>query len=327
MTRTKLDNTINLNESINTERLHDSGMVSRGLLDIFRFSWFAEGSTWKKLKAGQKTFYWEEFKKKFFWDSIYPEQLIRDVFMRHAVNRYKDTLHALKGKRDDSVNDTVWDAWQAEWATVEGQELGRIPTYTKLYVRMHSTQKDQTKFVDKRSKDKPGVKKQRVYGVGSAAASYIASSQTSHSRGGSSSSQQTQTPEEIGERIQTEVEARVHGMEERVRGQVQRDIEATVDDQIADRVRSELAKMMNSLPPGFCPLQPPRGPDDEDINRFGLPESPSGALPMVVLCLSSTIVKPPPDQGVAAISASYHLAPSMGKKVRKFPPFYFTGGQ
>ncbi|XP_050222437.1 uncharacterized protein LOC126672525 [Mercurialis annua] len=177
------------------ERLHDSGMVSRGLLDIFGFSWFAEGSTWKKLKADQKTFYWEEFKKKFFWDSIYPEQLIRDVFMRHAVNRYKDTMHTLKGKRDDSVNDTVWDAWQAEWATVEakkksdiaranrmseptgpgtgpmrhtatscsgvkhmtGQELGRIPTYAKLYVRMHSTQKDQTKFVDKRSKDKHEV--------------------------------------------------------------------------------------------------------------------------------------------------------------------------
>ena len=64
--------------------------------------------------------------KKFFWDSIYPEQLIGDVFMRHAANRYKDTLHTLKRKRDDSVNDTVWDAWQAEWATVEAKKKSDI---------------------------------------------------------------------------------------------------------------------------------------------------------------------------------------------------------
>ncbi|XP_050211550.1 uncharacterized protein LOC126661729 [Mercurialis annua] len=231
------------------ERLHDSGKVSRGLLDIFYSCWFIEGSSRKRLKAEQKTFYWEEFKKKFWWDSIYPEQAIRDVFMRHAANRYMDTIHTTKSVRDNSVTDDIWAAWNAIWDTAEAKgksaivranrmselsgpetgsvrntagsrsavkhmtvlELGRPATYAELHVRMHSTKDDWNKFVDKRSQDKlerfltdraaatqsspaegsssttqsidenelflslEAVKKQRDYGVGSAAASYIAS--------------------------------------------------------------------------------------------------------------------------------------------------------
>ncbi|XP_055962288.1 uncharacterized protein LOC126686368 [Mercurialis annua] len=323
------------------ERLHDSGKVSRGLLDIFRSCWFIEGSSWKGLKAEQKTFYWEEFKKKFWWDSIYPEQAIRDVFMRHAANRYKDTIHAMKSVRDNSVTDDIWAAWNAIWdtaaakrksaiaranrmsepsgpgtgpvrhtagsrsavkhMTVLSQELGRPATYAELHVRMHSTKDDRNKFVDKRSQDKherflaeraaatqsspaegssstpqsidenelflslEAVKKQRVYGVGSAAASYIASFKgTGVRRGSCSSSQQTHSTEDIEERIQREVSARVQGMRE----EIQRDVESSVDERIAERVRSELAKMMSTLPEAMRPPQPPSGPDDEDITRL-----------------------------------------------------------
>ncbi|XP_050217695.2 uncharacterized protein LOC126668548 [Mercurialis annua] len=98
-------------------------------------------------------------------------------------------------------------------ALQQTEELGREPTLAELHVRLHLTKADRTVFVDKRSKDKndrfqaelaaatqsqaagegssstpepidenelflslEAIKKQRVYGIGSASASYIGQS-------------------------------------------------------------------------------------------------------------------------------------------------------
>ncbi|XP_055961463.1 uncharacterized protein LOC130015403 [Mercurialis annua] len=263
---------------------NDSGTGSRAILPIFRSRWFAEGSSWKKITAEHKGFYFEEFKKGFCWDSTYPEDLIRGVFYRHGGNRYKDTLHNMKSdKKEGSVSADTLASWKRDWDTADAKKKSNIarayrmsepsgagtrpvrhaagsrsatrhktimPTLAELHVRLHLTKADRTVFVDKRSKDKndrfqaelaaatqsqatgegssstpesidenelflsfKAIKKQRVYGIGSASASYVGQSSASRLRRGGSS-QQGNVSEEIEQRIAREVEER---LEQRIR--------------------------------------------------------------------------------------------------------------
>ncbi|XP_050233244.1 uncharacterized protein LOC126681738 [Mercurialis annua] len=137
---------------------NDNETASRAILPIFRSSWFTEGSSWKKLTAEHKGFYFEEFKKGFCWDTTYPEDLIRGVFYRHAAYRYKNTLHNMKpDKKEGSVSADTWASWKRDWDTAETEELGREPTLAELHVRLHLNKADRTVFVNKRSKDKNDV--------------------------------------------------------------------------------------------------------------------------------------------------------------------------
>ncbi|XP_050211829.1 uncharacterized protein LOC126668119 [Mercurialis annua] len=324
---------------------NDSGSASRAILPIFRSSWFPEGSSWKKLTAEHKDFYFEEFKKGFCWDSTHPEDLIRGVFYRHAANRYKDTLHNMKpDKKEGSVSADTWASWKRDWDTAEAkkksevaranrlsepsgagtgpvrhtagsrsatrhktvmtEELGREPTLAELHVRLHLTKADRTVFVDKRSKDKndrfqaelaaatqsqaagegssstpepidenelflslEAIKKQRVYGIGSASASYIGQSSRLRRGGSSQSQQQAVVSEEIEQRIAREVEERLEqrmrtveaGFEERVEQRI-RTVEAGFDE----RIRTELARLMTTLPPELRPQFPPPPPPPAD---------------------------------------------------------------
>ncbi|XP_050222509.1 uncharacterized protein LOC126672599 [Mercurialis annua] len=324
---------------------NDSGTASRAILPIFRSRWFAEGSSWKKITAEHKGFYFEEFKKGFCWDPTYPEDLIRGVFYRHAGNRYKDTLHNMKpDKKEGSVSADTWASWKRDWDTAEAkkksdiaranrmsepsgagtgpvrhtagsrsatrhktvmtEELGREPTLAELHVRLHLTKADRTVFVDKRSKDKndrfqaelaaatqsqaagegssstpepidenelflslEAVKKQRVYGIGSASASYIGQSSASRLRRGGSSQQGNVSTEDIEQRIAREVEERLEqrirtveaGFEERVEQRI-RSVEAGFDE----RIRTELARLMTTLPPELRPQFPPPPPPPAD---------------------------------------------------------------
>ncbi|XP_050218442.1 uncharacterized protein LOC126669133 [Mercurialis annua] len=96
-------------------------------------SWFAEGSSWKKLTAEHKSFYFEEFKKGFCWDSTYPEDLIRGAFYRHAANRYKDTLHNMKpDKKEGSVSADTWASWKRDWNTAEAKKKSEIARANRM---------------------------------------------------------------------------------------------------------------------------------------------------------------------------------------------------
>ncbi|XP_055959863.1 uncharacterized protein LOC126660531 [Mercurialis annua] len=188
--------------------------------------------------------------------------------------------------------------------TVMTEELGREPTLAELHVRLHLTKADRTVFVDKRSKDKndrfqaelaaatqsqaagegssstpepidenelflslEAVKKQRVYGIGSASASYIGQSSASRLRRGGSSQQGNVSTEDIEQRIAREVEERLEqrirtveaGFEERVEQRI-RSVEAGFDE----RIRTELARLMTTLPPELRPQFPPPPPPPAD---------------------------------------------------------------
>ncbi|XP_050228578.1 uncharacterized protein LOC126677821 isoform X1 [Mercurialis annua] len=112
---------------------NDSGTASRAILPIFRSRWFAEGSSWKKITAEHKGFYFEEFKKGFCWDPTYPEDLIRGVFYRHAGNRYKDTLHNMKpDKKEGSVSADTWASWKRDWDTAEAKKKSDIARANRM---------------------------------------------------------------------------------------------------------------------------------------------------------------------------------------------------
>ncbi|XP_055960639.1 uncharacterized protein LOC126668504 [Mercurialis annua] len=174
----------------------------------------------------------------------------------------------------------------------------------ELHVRLHLTKADRTVFVDKRSKDKndrfqaelaaatqsqaagegssstpepidenelflslEAIKKQRVYGIGSASASYIGQSSRLRRGGSSQSQQQAVVSEEIEQRIAREVEERLEqrmrtveaGFEERVEQRI-RTVEAGFDE----RIRTELARLMTTLPPELRPQFPPPPPPPAD---------------------------------------------------------------
>ncbi|XP_055962424.1 uncharacterized protein LOC126686034 [Mercurialis annua] len=310
--------------------LIDSGPVSRAMREIFRKCWFDNGTAWRFLTAEQREFYFQEFQKEFWWDSAaYSEEVIRQVFMVHAANRYKDNIHRMRRTQQKhiSVTQDIWDAWNAFWNSekekkrsetaranrmsepagagsgpvrhtggsrsalkhmdVMERELGRKPSATELYTRLHSTKADK-KPVDKRAQDMTdaiterlaaatqpqtgegssstpaavdetqvfldieGVnKKKRVYGLGSASSRYAGPSSSRVQRGSSSRTSQ-QADEEVERRVQA-------GIQEGLR--LAREQQAA---NMAQMIREEIARMIPNLPAEYRPQRPPTPPDDDD---------------------------------------------------------------
>ncbi|XP_055961341.1 uncharacterized protein LOC126677275 [Mercurialis annua] len=102
-------------------RLLDTSTVSRELREIFQSRWWAVGTAWRFLPEEAVSFYFEEFKKKFFWEDEFKERVIRSTFEKHAANRYSDRLSTYKTsrERDVSITDDVWQAWERVWDSDE----------------------------------------------------------------------------------------------------------------------------------------------------------------------------------------------------------------
>ncbi|XP_055960073.1 uncharacterized protein LOC130014947 [Mercurialis annua] len=170
------------------ERLLNSGPISRSMREIFRKCWFENGRAWRFLTAEQTYFYWEEFKKEYWWDTAdYSDDVIKSVFMTHAANRCKDVIHRMREKdeKHTSISQDIWDSWKAFWASEDekkksdvaranqmseptgagsgpAEELGCKPTATELYTRMHSTIADKSVMVGKRAQDMSDAITQRL---------------------------------------------------------------------------------------------------------------------------------------------------------------------
>ncbi|XP_055960917.1 uncharacterized protein LOC126686857 [Mercurialis annua] len=251
--------------------------------------------------------------KKFWWDdSAYSEKVIRRVFMTHAATRYKDNIHKMRKmqKKHTSVNQEIWEAWNAFWDTEKekkksetaranrmsepagpgsgpAKELGRKPTATELYSRLHKT-KAEKKPVDKRVQDMTdaiaerlaaatqsptgegstsspvdetqifmdieGVnKKHRVYGLDSATSRYVGPS--IRPQRGSSSRTSQQADEEVERRVQAGIQEGLRQVEQRLAAQ---------QASMAQMIRDEIARMMPNLPPEYQPQFPPPPPDGGD---------------------------------------------------------------
>ncbi|XP_050207501.1 uncharacterized protein LOC126656921 [Mercurialis annua] len=313
--------------------LIDSRPVSRAMREIFRKCWFDNRTAWHFLTAKQREFYFQKFQKEFWWDrAAYSEKVIRQVFMTHAANRYKDNIHRMRRTQQKHISMTqdIWDAWNAFWNSekerrrsetaranrmsepagagfgpvrhtggsrsalkhmdVMERELGRKPSATELYTRLHST-KAYKKPVDKRAQDvadaitkrlaaatqpqtgegsssSPAAvdetqvfldindinKKKRVYGLGSASSRYAGPS--SRVQRGSSSRTSQQADEEVERRVQA-------GIQEGLR--LAQEQQTTT---MAQLIREEIARMIPNLPAEYRPQPPPTPPDDDDTTAL-----------------------------------------------------------
>ncbi|XP_050208892.1 uncharacterized protein LOC126659623 isoform X2 [Mercurialis annua] len=315
-------------------RLLDSSTVSRELREIFQSRWWAVGTAWRFLPEEAVSFYFEEFKKKFFWEDEFEERVIRSTFEKHAANRYSDRLSTYKTSRekDVSITDDVWQAWERVWDSDEAKkksaqaranrmsepagagtgpvrhtggsmsalkhkavlarELGREPTHAEVHKRMHTLKADPTRFVDERARiaaerfeqemlaatqtaegstaSTPvdpdqvylaveGVKKRRVYGLGSVGSEFVASQRgTSSRRPGSSS--QTVSPA-ADERFRTDLIAQ---FADTIRDQVQIAVAAAMQ-QMQQRAQGDVLPTPPPPPPPPPPPATDDGVTDDDI--------------------------------------------------------------
>ncbi|WCJ20961.1 hypothetical protein M5689_003159 [Euphorbia peplus] len=164
------------------EKLLDSGRVSLSMREIFRKSWLLNGTTWRFLTADQMDYYWDEFKKEYWWDgATYSEDVIKRVFMTHARDHYKDVVNKMKkdakkksdiaranrlsepaGPGTGPVRHACGSRSAIKHMTALGAELGRKPTAMELYNRIHALKADKSVMIDKRAQDMQDAIGQRL---------------------------------------------------------------------------------------------------------------------------------------------------------------------
>ncbi|XP_057985289.1 uncharacterized protein LOC110639689 [Hevea brasiliensis] len=150
-------------------KLSDGSRCARVITNTFKQRIDSNGVNWKAISQETKDFYWEEFKKKYFWDSS-NEALIKDAWRLKAAERYKDMMTDLKNsrKKPSYISEETWENFEQYWNEPKvirrselysrnrrgaGKELGRKPTPTELFVHTHTRKHDKETFVDQKSKE------------------------------------------------------------------------------------------------------------------------------------------------------------------------------
>ncbi|XP_055960620.1 uncharacterized protein LOC130015103 [Mercurialis annua] len=269
----------------------------------------------------QKKFWWDDSA---YSEEVIRRVFMTHAATRYKDNIHK--MRKMQ-KKHTSVNQEIWEAWNAFWDTekekkksetaranrmsehagpgsgpvrhtggsrsaikhmdVMAKELGRKPSATELYSRLHKT-KAEKKPVDKRAQDMTdaiaerlaaatqsltgegstsspvdetqiimdieGVnKKHRVYGLGSATSRYVGPS--IRPQRGSSSRTSQQEDEEVERRVQASIQEGLRQVEQRLAAQ---------QASMAQMIRDEIARMMPNLPPEYQPQFPHLPPDGGD---------------------------------------------------------------
>ncbi|XP_021673110.2 uncharacterized protein LOC110659467 [Hevea brasiliensis] len=137
-----------------------NGKCARVIINTFKQRINFNGVNWKAVSQEIKDFYWEEFKKKYFWDSS-NEAVIKDAWRLKHWNDPKviqwSELYSRKShgaaNAPGPFTHTGGSITYAEWSNKLGKELGRKPTLTKLFVHTHTQKHDKETFVDQKSKE------------------------------------------------------------------------------------------------------------------------------------------------------------------------------
>lgn len=130
-----------------------SEAVATRMRHIFKERSDPLGFDWKNLSSETKTFYFEEFKKFFEWDSsINPMMEIAwDRLTKRRYGAYTSSMRA-RWKKEAWVPMDVWSKWCASWTTPEflakcekgrknrrqGSDGPALPTHTGTTVRIPS---------------------------------------------------------------------------------------------------------------------------------------------------------------------------------------------
>ncbi|WCJ18490.1 DNA-binding bromodomain-containing protein [Euphorbia peplus] len=165
---------------------------SRTIRKIFEKKLDVEGAKWKMVSQETKEFYFQEFKKNFFWDQAI-DPLVKHAWHKKAALRYSDLLSETrrKGVRPAFIPEGVWKRWLELWSDPSyvrisqqnklnrrkgedgpagpvhtggsvphlehrkrlAEQLGRDPTPHELFVYTHTRKHDGQSFVDQRAKE------------------------------------------------------------------------------------------------------------------------------------------------------------------------------
>ncbi|XP_065870446.1 uncharacterized protein [Euphorbia lathyris] len=169
-----------------------SDKSSRAIRKIFEKKLDVEGAKWKMVSQETKEFYFQEFKKCFFWDQAI-DPMVKHAWHKKAAMRYSDLLSETKSKgvRPAFIPHDVWKRWLELWSDPAyvrmsqqnklnrrkgedgpagachtggsvphlehrkrlAEQLGRDPTPHELFVYTHTRKHDGQSFVDQRAKE------------------------------------------------------------------------------------------------------------------------------------------------------------------------------
>ncbi|XP_074352525.1 uncharacterized protein LOC141691660 [Apium graveolens] len=110
--------------------LEPSNLCSHKITDIMYERLEPTGFTWKKVSAGTKQFYFEEFKKWFVWRQ--EDNLVYRAWFKSASRRYSTiccearTLWENNSKPKNKIGNDVWLSWVEYWKTPEFQKKSAI---------------------------------------------------------------------------------------------------------------------------------------------------------------------------------------------------------
>nr|GME12116.1 probable inactive protein kinase DDB_G0270444 [Ipomoea batatas] len=174
-------------------RLIPSHKCSTTMKKIFMQRIYPEGYTWKKIPNEYKESYFEEFKKFYKWDASI-DRHVRKAFLAQAGIRKKY-------KHDMMLQRKRWPEESTEPPVIN---------MSQLYVDVVG-----------------GVKKQRIYGLGTKASSFINSNSCSSS---STSQFHQDTMKEMLDTIRVEMEAQMEAKLQAKRNQMQAQIASLMDE-------------------------------------------------------------------------------------------------
>ncbi|XP_065867548.1 uncharacterized protein [Euphorbia lathyris] len=169
-----------------------SDKCSRAIRKIIEKKLDVDGAKWKTVSQKTKEYYFQEFKKQFFWDQAI-DTMVKHAWKKKAAKRYSDMLSEIrnKGVRPAFLSEGVWKRWLEVWSDPEyvrmsqqkklnrrkgedgpaaachtggsvphlkhrkrlAEQLGRDPTPHELFVYTHTRKHDGLSFVDERAKE------------------------------------------------------------------------------------------------------------------------------------------------------------------------------
>ncbi|XP_065860927.1 uncharacterized protein [Euphorbia lathyris] len=165
---------------------------ARPIWKIFELKVDINGCAWKKISTETKNFYFEEFRKRFYWEEPM-EALVKSAWEAKAKTRYGNMISDANKKRQrlDFIPQNIWDEWQkyftseeflrisrrntenrkkandgagpschtggsiphAEHAKRLSKKLGRYPTFHELFTELHTRKHDGVTFVDDKASE------------------------------------------------------------------------------------------------------------------------------------------------------------------------------
>ncbi|WCJ40278.1 DNA-binding bromodomain-containing protein [Euphorbia peplus] len=169
-----------------------SDQCSRSIRKIMETKVDVDGAKWKTVSQETKKYYFQEFKKQYFWDEEI-DDMVKRAWKKKTAKRYSDMLSEIrnKGVRPAFLPMGVWKRWLEVWSDPEyiqmseqkklnrrkggngpaegchtggsvphlkhrqvlAEKLGRDPTPHELFVHTHTRKHDGRSFVDKRAEE------------------------------------------------------------------------------------------------------------------------------------------------------------------------------